>query len=258
MSFVFSILKKLFEPSSDQKGALGEHEIASIVQKELRRGLKGFVLRNLYLPKSDGNTSEIDVLLVSTKGLFLLESKNFIGYVFGDERYKDWTVSLYGGKNWLGQNRVKKYSFYNPIWQNKAHIKTLSNLIGSRFPTYSVIVFSDRCTQLKVRYHENETIVLQTGQLQSFFRGVREDYPDVLSANDVQTIYERLSRYTQVGERQKREHIAYVAEQRFNPQMCPWCGGNLIIRTAKKGLHPGQRFYGCSNYPKCLYTYDLE
>ena len=38
---------------------------------------------------------------------------------------------------------------------------------------------------------------------------------------------------------------------------CPWCGKDLVLRTAKKGNHIGKQFYGCSGFPKCRYVKNL-
>lgn len=32
---------------------------------------------------------------------------------------------------------------------------------------------------------------------------------------------------------------------------CPECGSEMVLRTAQKGQHAGQQFWGCSTYPKC-------
>ena len=55
-------------------------------------------------------------------------------------------------------------------------------------------------------------------------------------------------------EDKQQDHLAKIKEQRDNPTTCPWCGGKLVVRTAKKGANIGKQFYGCSNYPKCRYT----
>lgn len=39
---------------------------------------------------------------------------------------------------------------------------------------------------------------------------------------------------------------------------CPDCGGRLVIHQARRGPRIGSRFYGCSNFPRCHYTADLE
>jgi restriction system protein len=35
------------------------------------------------------------------------------------------------------------------------------------------------------------------------------------------------------------------------PPNCPICGGQMVLRTAQKGMHAGSRFWGCSGYPAC-------
>ncbi|MGX8704917.1 MAG: topoisomerase DNA-binding C4 zinc finger domain-containing protein, partial [bacterium] len=44
------------------------------------------------------------------------------------------------------------------------------------------------------------------------------------------------------------------APQRFGEKICPRCGKPLVLRTAKKGDHAGEQFYGCSGFPGCRYT----
>jgi hypothetical protein len=38
---------------------------------------------------------------------------------------------------------------------------------------------------------------------------------------------------------------------------CPRCGGALIMRKARRGVHTGNKFYGCANYPRCRYIENL-
>lgn len=42
------------------------------------------------------------------------------------------------------------------------------------------------------------------------------------------------------------------------PPVCPKCGGPMVVRTGSKGAYQGQRFYGCSNYPRCHTILPLE
>ena len=81
----------------------------------------GKILRNVYIPKENGETSEIDVLYITQKGIFVIESKNYSGWVFGSEKNYQWTVSLSNGI---------KNKLYNPIKQNQTHIKSLQNYVG--------------------------------------------------------------------------------------------------------------------------------
>lgn len=79
------------------------------------------ILRNVYIPKENGGTSEIDVLYITQKGIFVIESKNYSGWVFGSEKNYQWTVSLSNGI---------KNKLYNPIKQNQTHMKWLQNYVG--------------------------------------------------------------------------------------------------------------------------------
>lgn len=255
---IIAVLVYSIQPSSPQaKGAAGEQLIASALQKEIRRGLDGYILNNIYLPKQGGGTSEIDILLISSKGLFVIESKNYIGFIFGDDRRKNWTVSLYAGKDWLGFKQTQKYRFYNPVWQNRGHIKALRNTIGAAYPVYSVIVFSDRGDLMNIRYNSAESAILQASQLHSFFSTIRMQKADILSPEDMSFIYWRLVPFTNVDEEKRKAHIEQINAPRPISSTCPLCGGSLVLRTAKQGAHAGQQFYGCSNYPKCRYTRNL-
>ena len=44
------------------------------------------------------------------------------------------------------------------------------------------------------------------------------------------------------------------ASQAAHENLCPLCGGKMVLRTAKKGSHVGEKFWGCSGFPKCRGT----
>ena len=71
---------------------------------------------NCYVPNRSGDKIEIDMIMLCQKGIYVIENKNYSGWIFGDEKSKNWCEILKG----------KKYFFYNPIKQNKSHIKNLS------------------------------------------------------------------------------------------------------------------------------------
>lgn len=65
------------------------------------------------------------ILLINNHGVFVFESKNYSGWIFGNERSKTWTQTLPQGKG-----KSHKEHFLNPIMQNKLHIKWIKSLIG--------------------------------------------------------------------------------------------------------------------------------
>lgn len=256
VAIIFFALSRVdFSPSD--KGASGERDIAKLIHRESLLGINGKILQNVYLPTANGGTTEIDILFICRKGLFVIESKNFAGYIFGDNTIKNWTVSLYAGKTWFGQKMTKKYHFYNPIWQNRGHIRVLAQFIAQPFPIYSLVVFSNRSSLAHVSYNPDETTVLRFDQLRSYFQHIRDTFPDCLSDNDIEQIYGRLFPLTYATAELKQAHInqVYQAQHRL---ICPRCGGALVLRTAKSGKMAGHSFYGCSNYPQCRYTQNMD
>lgn len=126
--------EKLNDPNF--KGKLGEDLTGIVLQVSKLFGVKGKVMKNLYLTKENGETSEIDVLFITDMGILAIESKNYSGWIFGNEKDGFWTASLPNGM---------KNRFYNPVLQNRTHIKVLRAALPYDVPIYSVIVFSNRC-----------------------------------------------------------------------------------------------------------------
>jgi hypothetical protein len=157
------------------------------------------LLTNVYLPKEDGTTTEIDLIMISATGIYVFESKNYSGWIFGDENTKFWTQSLKGGK---------KFRFYNPIWQNKKHISVLQKHLGLGSEVFrSYIIFSERCELKKMFVHSPEVKVMNRNVL---FREVEDDMtylPDRLSILEINQIYSELSRYTLADAATKQAHI---------------------------------------------------
>ena len=140
---VITVVKALFY-SPETKGQLGEDAVARIIYRATRKGFYGKLLQNVYIPKATGGTTEIDILFISVKGIFVFEVKNYAGYIFGSSDRKEWTVTLYAGKTWYGDSEVEKHHFYNPIWQNRGHISNLNRILKYKVPLFSAVVFSDR------------------------------------------------------------------------------------------------------------------
>lgn len=243
-------------------------------------GRKGRTLRNVYIPKDNGETSEIDVVYITQKGIFVFESKNYSGWIFGDERGQYWTAML--------PNRQKN-RFYNPIKQNRTHIKWLQKYVGEDVPLFSIIVFSERCELKKVEVESTEIKVIKRDRTYAAVRDIWDKHEDAV--DDVDAIYEKLKPLTNVDAAVKAAHIADI-EKKYRKDLpernrndlkaidksdqdpvlqgnavksnvpekhentdgnliCPRCGKQLVLRTAKKGTNAGQQFYGCSGFPSC-------
>lgn len=95
------------------KGFFGEISIR-ILLKFLNKD-KYLIINDVLIPTNNGTTAQIDHIVVSIYGIFVIETKNYNGWIFGSENSKNWTQVIYKTKN----------HFYNPIMQNKGHIKAL-------------------------------------------------------------------------------------------------------------------------------------
>lgn len=157
------------------------------------------LLTNVYLPKGDGTTTEIDLIMISETGIYVLESKNYSGWIFGDEDSRNWTQSLKGGK---------KYRFYNPIWQNKKHISHLKNHLGLGSEVFrSYIIFSERCELKKMFVRSPEVKVMNRNVLTREIEHDLNSLANRLTIWEINQIYNDLSRYALADAQTKQAHI---------------------------------------------------
>lgn len=181
----------------DDKGHYGEY----LAQYALgNNNVKGYskVLCNAYVPYR-GKTSEIDVIFIHEKGIYVLESKNYSGWIFGSADQKNWTQCL---------NKNTKKSFYNPILQNKTHINALSKYLKvNKDIIKSYIIFSDRCELKKIPENTNEYRILQRKNLLYYIRNELDQKRIILSKETIDQLYNTLKPLTEVSEEDKQKHI---------------------------------------------------
>lgn len=200
----YQITKLPYTSMRRNKGYYGEYLIYKYLKHFEAEGAK--FLFNVYIPKENDETTEIDVLMICKKGVFVFESKNYSGWIFGSEDQKNWYQTLH-----VGGGESRKEHFYNPIMQNRSHMKHLKALLGSNVPMRSVIVFSDRCKLMSVQIKSNDIIVINRYNVDSVVSGICNQQPgDLLSESDIETLYNKLYPYTQVNVIEKEQHIANI------------------------------------------------
>ena len=156
------ILIKLFRISGASiKGALAERQLRRVLQRELPIGYHHY--SNLVLPTAHADFTEIDHLVLSPFGIFVIEVKNYKGWIFGGEKQPQWTV----------QNFRSKHSFQNPLHQNYKHTEAVKHLLElspatSNEQVHSVVAFSLRA-EFKTRMPANVIFIELIGDyLQQF------------------------------------------------------------------------------------------
>lgn len=114
------------------KGMLGE---ALVNQGTFRLLDKAFYqgFSDLYLPRPDGDgLTQVDHVVVSPFGIFVIETKNYTGWIYGSENQPKWTQTFSSGG---------KCSFQNPIWQNKLHMAALAKLLNLPLAKFRPVIF---------------------------------------------------------------------------------------------------------------------
>lgn len=180
------------------RGAYGEFLVYDALRRE-----KGRWLFNLYLPKGEEKT-EIDALLLSERGIFLLESKNFSGRVYGSVGNPEWFHTFETSRG------IKKQRFFNPIMQNSAHKKALGRLIGREEVIFPMVVFGKN-TDLRVQAPKEYSKELMT--LKRLPSAVHSFEKGALEQEEIERLYGVLEPYTRVDAHQKYCHRALVAKK---------------------------------------------
>jgi len=262
------------------KGVMGEWMINSSVQKNLNPEIY-CLLKNVTIP-SDGGTTQIDHVIVSRFGIFVLETKNMQGWIFGSERQKSWTQQIYKHKT----------KFQNPLHQNYKHVKTLQQLLNlSDSHIYSLVVFvggSTFKTEMPVnvvqgkaflKFIQDKTEVvlseqevkslvsqIEEGRLQPNLKThvkhvrnvkkiVKEKQNQVRTKADVRQdeVIEKITQDEPLLEEIQRQPSVDPFHSDSTKKLCPKCGSAMILRETKKGRQVGQKFWGCSQFPECWF-----
>lgn len=222
---------------SAAKGWVGE--LKTRCTQKLFLDLDEYHIYNNVLLESGNRTVQIDHVIVSKYGVFVIETKNKDGWIYGSQNDKQWTQIFPGNK---------KYRFQNPLRQNYLHIKSLEELLGiDHEKIYSVIVFWGKC-QFQKQMPENVLKGRSTDYIMSKRQVLLTDREVTGICSKLQSIKNSTSLLA------GRRHTRELKERFDNTTKCPKCGCDLVERSSKQ---TGDIFIGCSNFPRCRYTKEL-
>jgi hypothetical protein len=191
--------------TSTRIGELGEYKInlqLNQLPKECKY-LSDIMIQNHY-HKSKTGYSQIDHVVISPYGLFVIETKNYGGEIKGNRRDEKWTVS-------------NQPPMYNPIRQNYGHIKALQNILFDfkKLTFVSMISFTGRC-QLSVdpelRKIESNELVVYDFKLNDYIERklshwkVKGTQP-TLSEQDITRIHETIHKANITDPKIRKLHI---------------------------------------------------
>ena len=221
------IILAIYLKRPETRGKHGEHKVKRIIGKTIEN--EQYIINDLTVA-NEGKTSQIDHVVINPRGVFVIETKNYSGKIYGSENQREWTqVLAYGNV----RNKL-----YNPLKQNATHVYNVKRIIG-KLPVFSLVVFVQNNT-----YYSKANYVIPLSAL----RNTLQYGENILSIKQMKMAYEALlESRTEIT---TKEHIYNIREQQCNLErgICPRCGGNLVLRNGKYG-----DFWGCSNYPKCKF-----
>jgi len=196
----------------------------------------------LIVPDERG-TTEVDEILVTPAGIFVVEKKDFGAWIFGSENDNHWTA-IYANR--------EKHRFQNPIHQNYRHIKALESFLGvPRSSLSSVVAFSHRSrfmTRVPSKVLVGDHVAV-----------IRANENIALSPEDFDAICARLDALIDSSDGESRDRHVQDLRARFeSTTQCPKCGGELVQRQSRKLGYERNVFLGCSNFPSCRYVRSLD
>ncbi|ELB2199994.1 NERD domain-containing protein [Vibrio parahaemolyticus] len=218
------------------KGVFGEFLVNRLLSKLPESDYT--LIKDVTLPTNDG-TTQVDHIVVSRYGIFVVETKNMKGWIFGSARQKQWTQKIYRHSS----------KFQNPLHQNYKHIKALETLLGcSEEHLHSVIVFIGDST-FKTEMPPNVTYARGSIRYIQQFNRVVFSYRDY--ARLTESINQIKLKRGVITDLKHRKHVKEVVASKVSSNQCPRCGSEMVLRETKRGENIGKQFWGCSTFPKC-------
>lgn len=212
------------------KGILGEYKVRRVLGRT--KVGKKYVINNVTVV-NEGKSSQIDHILINLKGIFVIETKNYSGQIYGQEHQGEWTQVLAYGK--------VKNKLYNPIMQNKTHVYALSKIINRSDCFIPLVVFNKA---------ELKTPISDVINLRDLRRRIRLEKNEIFTPEDIALLYETIKEFKKKPQVTNKEHVASIKKMKTNLEnnICPRCSGQLVEKVGKHGT-----FMDCSNYPQCKF-----
>ncbi len=229
---ILCILLKIYYPKF--RGFMGEFWVRNELDKLPR---DKYIIINDVMLQDDMGTHQIDYIVLSNYGIFVIEMKNYYGMIRGKELDNKWCQYL---------GKTKNY-FKNPIHQNYGHVKSLASILNIGEDKFiSIVCFSNQ-VKLKV---EVKSPVVQLDLLKSQIL----KYDKINNDFNLEELRNKILLENIASKKERKQHVANIRAKikkdaiLESNMICPKCKGKLIIKEGKYG-----KFIGCSNYPKCRY-----
>lgn len=176
------------------KGKLGELYVSKGLRKKLPSD-QYRIINDVTLPLDDGGTTQVDHIVVSPFGVFVIETKNMKGWIFGSEKQAKWTQTIYR----------TKHSFQNPLRQNYKHTQTLAQLLNLPAELFHSVVIFTRNAELKTDMPSN------VGHLKEMIAFIKSFKPNLIDLKAQLSIEKQIGDFSlKRGFKTNKAHVNYL------------------------------------------------
>lgn len=237
--------KKKVKP--ERIGELGEYKI-NIQLDQLNKEYKYLSDLVIENPKSQTGYSQIDHIVFTPYSIFVIETKNYQGTIYGDRNSPQWNVN-------------GKFKMMNPFNQNFGHIRAINSILHSidNSSFVSIVSFSRRCT-FKVneelrKIHSNDLIVYDTELSDIISRKINvlklQPKTNVFTEVEIRTMYNKLLQVNITDKIIREEHVKLIKEAtdtskkvKSSKSNCAICGKSVSEKVETYCLTNKEKFKG--------------
>ena len=233
------------------------------------------VMHDIMLPTEEGTTTQIDHIIVSQWGIFVIETKTFAGHIYGKGSEPQWTAKYHP--------RQKGFMIQNPLRQNYKHIATLSECLGIGQEYFKTIVafagtakfgkelppevmhFSDVVEYIHGKSTEaiipkeqitevSDTIIAWQGTLSHALKSAHVE--NLHKTHPHRKATKPVAAPVPATSTPPAETVSATQPAMENSApLCPKCGVLMVMRQRKGD---GGKFWGCPNFPKCRSIVNIQ
>ena len=225
--------KKRYYPrlTPEEKGNIGEYRVSNRLGGTIAN--KQYLIDDIIIKNGEA-TTQIDHIFINQNGVYVIETKNYNGYIIGKDFDRNWVQII---------NKKIKNTFYNPVKQNYTHCRMLDQVTKTKLPIYSIVVFINADISRVMSQH---TYTIE--QLRTL---VNTPTKDVVPVAEMKKLYNTLLEIKKSTNVSKKQHVNNITGK-VTTLDCPSCKGKLVKRNGRRGS-----FLGCTNYPLCTYTQEV-
>lgn len=252
-----------------------------------------YVLQDIYIETEDGRGAQIDFIVITEKIIFFIECKNLVGNIDIDSKGNFVRTVTYGRKKYkegiyspITQNERHMEIVKESKLENRNLLTGM--IVRKSFHSFnrSLVVLANPKTVLNDRYAKKEVKekVIRADQLittikkvaaesrlpssskkemkeiaESFLKRNQENRKNYIEkyeelTKEIELEKGNTSKVEELKDNSTEESSVKETEMRL---ICPKCGKQLVLRTARRGANAGRQFYGCSNFPKCRFIMNI-